>query len=466
MDGSTRARCRACAACLLKQNCGHCRECLEKVEFGGKGLRKKICRSRKCMNMSVQPANSAPPLLDLERGGPSEPFPAQPLLAGLPTGYPLTQCVLPPLAAEDALLAHKVAILRELTSARGELLGSAHPWAARAIGVPARPLAPPRLPSDCAAEGGDGAVAGGHAALSWPMKVVIDEMRRALAPTPAPLAPAPAPPPPEGATPHCGSPFDDLLLSGSATPPLLQKRPTPGASVPPPSMPPSPPAMRIPLRLDVAQYKPVQLSLALAVMFAARLAELDTTNPSGLLAAAGFGLLALANLAHASPRFLARAMTLVLVCAPTLRLVRVLVRSPEAMARDLDKLAGIGRCVITMATATGAAFGALPPSALPPTRKLLAVGYCACASACVNVILRVRTGDERAPNFHLLHIVLPFFASFLAAHAASRSSFGQNVARQNVARRGYSTRLACDESRQMWSSRTCSDRDLAVLTAF
>jgi len=224
--------------------------------------------------------------------------------------------------------------------------------------------------------------------------------------------------------------------------------------------------MRIPLRLDVAQYKPVQLSLALAVMFAARLAELDTTNPSGLLAAAGFGLLALANLAQASPRFLARAMTLVLVCAPTLRLVRVLVRSPESMARDLDKLAGIGRCVITMATATGAAFGALPPSALPPTRKLLAVGYCACASACVNVILRVRTGDERAPNFHLLHIVLPFFASFLAAHAASRSSFGQNVARQNVARRGYSTRLACDEPRQMWSSRTCSDRDLAVLTAF
>ena len=45
-----------------------------------------------------------------------------------------------------------------------------------------------------------------------------------------------------------------------------------------------------------------------------------------------------------------------------------------------------------------------------------------------------------APSFQLLHDVLPFLATFLAAHAASRSSFGQNVAR-----RGYSTRLAYDE---------------------
>ena len=36
------------------------------------------------------------------------------------------------------------------------------------------------------------------------------------------------------------------------------------------------------------QSKPVQLSLALLVMFAARLAEFDTTNPAGLIAAAGF----------------------------------------------------------------------------------------------------------------------------------------------------------------------------------
>ncbi|EOD28395.1 hypothetical protein EMIHUDRAFT_353408 [Emiliania huxleyi CCMP1516] len=93
-----------------------------------------------------------------------------------------------------------------------------------------------------------------------------------------------------------------------------------------------------------------------------------------------------------------------------------------------------------MAAATGAALGALPPSALHPTRKLLAVGYCACAQMCVGFILRVRTGHESALPFYLLHIVLPFLASFLAAHAASLSSVGQNVAR-----RGYSMRLACDE---------------------
>ena len=95
-----------------------------------------------------------------------------------------------------------------------------------------------------------------------------------------------------------------------------------------------------------------------------------------------------------------------------------------------------------MAAAGGAALGALPPSALPPTRKLLAQldTAAACAQMCVGFILRVRTGHESALPFYLLHIVLPFLASFLAAHAASRSSVGQNVAR-----RGYSMRLACDE---------------------
>ena len=206
------------------------------------------------------------------------------------------------------------------------------------------------------------------------------------------------------------------------------------------SLPLSPQAMRISLRLDVMQSKPVQLSLALLVMVAPRLPQLHTPNPAAFIVAAGFGLLALANLAQASPRFLARALTLLLVCVSTMRLVSVFVRSPEAMARAFDKLAGAGRCVITLAAAGGAALGALPPSALPPTRKLLAAGYIACALACVGFILRVRTGDERAPSFQLLHIVLPFLASFLAAHAASRSSVGQNVAR-----RGYSMRLACDE---------------------
>ena len=210
----------------------------------------------------------------------------------------------------------------------------------------------------------------------------------------------------------------------------------------PASSPPSPPALQStpatpPLPLlsprsrsswaRLGALAPVQFSLALTVVFAARLAELDTTNPAAFIAAAGFGLLALANLAQASPRCLARAMALVLVCAPTLRLVSVLVRSPEALARDLDTFAGVGRCITTMAAATGAALGALPPSALPPTRKLLAVGYCACVQMCVGFILHVRTGDERALSFYLLLVLLPFLASFFAAQAASGRSLGQHA---------------------------------------
>ncbi|EOD18720.1 hypothetical protein EMIHUDRAFT_118278 [Emiliania huxleyi CCMP1516] len=206
----------------------------------------------------------------------------------------------------------------------------------------------------------EGLAAAAHASeasgsgLEAGLEPFLAEISRAL----GPLAEAGTPPPlgPDEMTWHFGggSPIDDLLLSGSATPPLLQTRPTLGAGVPPPSMPPSPPSMRIPLRSDVVQYKPVQLSLsarlgalapvqfslALAVVFAARLAELNTTNPAGLLGAAGFAVLALANLAQASPRFVARAMTLLLVCSSTLRLVSVLVRSPEEMARVLDKFAG------------------------------------------------------------------------------------------------------------------------------
>ena len=91
-----------------------------------------------------------------------------------------------------------------------------------------------------------------------------------------PLAEAGAPPPPGPGemTWHFGggSPIDDLLLSGSATPPLLQTRPTPAASVPPPSMPPSPPAMRIPLRLprvsSLASPKLIACLLVLSVAIA------------------------------------------------------------------------------------------------------------------------------------------------------------------------------------------------------
>ena len=209
----------------------------------------------------------------------------------------------------------------------------------------------------------------------------------------------------------------------------------------PASSPPSPPALQStpatpPLPLlsprsrsssaRLGALAPVQLSLALLVVFAARLSEFSI-NPAGLLAAAGFAVLALANLAQASPRFVARAMALLIMCCPTLRLVSVLVRSPEEMARDLDKFAGAGCCLLTFCAACGAAFGALPPSALPPTRKLLAVGYCACVQMCVALILRVRAGDERALSFYLLRLLLPFLASFFAAQAASGRSLGQHA---------------------------------------
>ena len=231
---------------------------------------------------------------------------------------------------------------------------------------------------------------------------------------------------------------DVAPLHASSPPSLPALQPTPAA----PPLPLLSPRSRS-LSARLGALAPVQFSLALLVVVAAHMLRGPSSAPGGIhtsLGAAGFAVLALANLAQASPRSVARAMALLIMCCPTLRLVSVLVRSPEEMARALDKFAGAGRCLLTFCAACGAAFGALPPSALPPTRKLLAVGYCACAQMCVALILRVRTGDERAPSFQLLHIVLPFLASFLAAHAASRSSVGQNVAR-----RGYSMRLACDE---------------------
>mgnify|MGYP001240135863 FL=1 len=56
---------------------------------------------------------------------------------------------------------------------------------------------------------------------------------------------------------------------------------------------------------------------------------------------------------------------------------------------------------------------------LPSTRKLLAAGYFACAATCGAVVFRVRTGDERMPSFHLLHVLAPFLAWFLAAQQAA-----------------------------------------------
>ena len=210
---------------------------------------------------------------------------------------------------------------------------------------------------------------------------------------------------------------DVAPLHASSPPSLPALQPTPAA----PPLPLLSPRSRS-LSARLGALAPVQFSLALAVVFAAHMLRGPSSAPGGIhtsLGSAGFAVLALANLAQASPRSVARAMALLIMCCPTLRLVSVLVRSPEGMARDLDKFAGAGRCLLTFCAACGAAFGALPPSALPPTRKLLAVGYCACVQMCVALILRVRTGDERALSFYLLYTLLPFLASFLAAQAAS-----------------------------------------------
>ena len=211
---------------------------------------------------------------------------------------------------------------------------------------------------------------------------------------------------------------DVAPLHASSPPSLPALQPTPAA----PPLPLLSPRSRS-LSARLGALAPVQFSLALAVVFAAHMLRGPSSAPGGIhtsLGAAGFAVLALANLAQASPRSVARAMALLIMCCPTLRLVSVLVRSPEGMARDLDKFAGAGRCLLTFCAACGAAFGALPPSALPPTRKLLAVGYCACVQMCVALILRVRTGDERALSFYLLLVLLPFLASFFAAQRGTR----------------------------------------------
>mmetsp|Transcript_14368 Transcript_14368/g.42170 ORF Transcript_14368/g.42170 Transcript_14368/m.42170 type:complete len:510 (+) Transcript_14368:158-1687(+) len=225
--------------------------------------------------------------------------------------------------------------------------------------------------------------------------------------------------------PELARPSDRLPAAGRITPLHASSPPSLPALQPTPAAPPlpllSPRSRSLPARLGALA--PVRFSLALLVVVAAHMLRGPSSAPGGIhtsLGAAGFAVLAVANLAQASPRFVARAMALLIMCCPTLRLVSVLVRSPEEMARDLDKFAGAGRCLLTFCAACGAAFGALPPSALPPTRKLLAVGYCACVQMCVGFILHVRTGDERALSFYLLLVLLPFLASFFAAQRGTR----------------------------------------------
>ena len=197
------------------------------------------------------------------------------------------------------------------------------------------------------------------------------------------------------------------------------------------SLPPSPPATpaplgfrswQLPARVDVLA--PIQVSLALVAVCAAVVAELYT-SPVFFLAVVGFAAIAVVcTLAQASPRIVARALTTIMVCTLTLRLIQVLVSSPADLINDLAKLIKGRLGLLSIAVACGASFGVLPPSALPSSRKQLAVAYYACMLSCVALVLRVRTGDERMPFFALLHGVLPFVVSVLAAQAVLGSSLG------------------------------------------
>mmetsp|Transcript_12542 Transcript_12542/g.39998 ORF Transcript_12542/g.39998 Transcript_12542/m.39998 type:complete len:258 (-) Transcript_12542:230-1003(-) len=187
------------------------------------------------------------------------------------------------------------------------------------------------------------------------------------------------------------------------------------------SLPPSPPATPAPLlfaaRLGVIA--PIQVTLAVVVVCVAFLAELHTV-PVIFFAATGVVVMSVAYVAQASPRIVARAVMLLVVCAPTLRVVDVLVRSPAALIDELDKLEDARLGMVALFVAGGATFGAFSPSTLSCKCKLRATAYSVCAATCADSIFRVRMGDERMPSFAILNGALPFFAAVVIAHVASR----------------------------------------------
>ena len=141
------------------------------------------------------------------------------------------------------------------------------------------------------------------------------------------------------------------------------------------SLPPSPPAT--PALLPFAQRSwqlpsrvgllaPIQVTLALVVVCAAFAAELYT-DPTFAFMAAGFAAIAAANLAQASPRIVARALTMMLVCAPTLRLIHVLISSPAQLTRHLDNSSKGGwACSHSVQGAAPPTARCRPPPSLPP----------------------------------------------------------------------------------------------------
>ena len=47
-----RRRCGTCVGCNAS-DCGKCQFCLDKQKFGGKGLKKQCCISRRCNNLGI-----------------------------------------------------------------------------------------------------------------------------------------------------------------------------------------------------------------------------------------------------------------------------------------------------------------------------------------------------------------------------------------------------------------------------
>ena len=48
--GTKRKRCQQCCGCQA-QDCGECKQCLDKPKYGGKGTKKQCCVKRRCIQM-------------------------------------------------------------------------------------------------------------------------------------------------------------------------------------------------------------------------------------------------------------------------------------------------------------------------------------------------------------------------------------------------------------------------------
>ena len=60
----SRGRCGGCEGCF-RPNCGKCPECIDMKCFGGPGLKKKACRSRRC---NEEPTSKKPKMAMLPSG--------------------------------------------------------------------------------------------------------------------------------------------------------------------------------------------------------------------------------------------------------------------------------------------------------------------------------------------------------------------------------------------------------------